>query len=193
LLLSICGGLHRVIRRGPTNSTSDFDPNFFEPLSSYVQGSLGSLCEIDRIAARYLDNRGEQLKGLADIRAEVARTGGNVAFCIDPNDASDALPIAKTLEAAGVYFVTWWSKPADVKAWDYPHWVAHIAMKRFVRKLRTAQPERIWRFRTVREARGNRNMKCGCARFDRHNLPQNSSFNCARSKSMTSEFVFAQE
>ena len=67
-------------------------------------------------------------KGLTDIRAEVARTGGNVAFCIDPNDASDALPIAKTLETAGVYFVTWWSKPADVKAWDYPHWVAHIAM-----------------------------------------------------------------
>ena len=67
-------------------------------------------------------------KGLADIRAEVARTGGNVAFCIDPNDSSDALPIAKTLEAAGVYFVTWWSKPVDVKAWDYPHWVAHIAM-----------------------------------------------------------------
>ena len=29
-----------------------------------------------------------------------------MANCIDPNDASDALPIAKTLEAAGVYFVT---------------------------------------------------------------------------------------
>jgi ribose transport system substrate-binding protein len=67
-------------------------------------------------------------KGMTDIRAEVARTGGNVAFCIDPNDAADAVPIAKTLEAAGVYFVTWWSKPADVKAWDYPHWIAHIAM-----------------------------------------------------------------
>jgi ribose transport system substrate-binding protein len=67
-------------------------------------------------------------KGLTDIRAEVARTAGNVVFCIDPNDASDALPIAKTLEAAGVYFVTWWSKPADVKVWDYPHWIAHIAM-----------------------------------------------------------------
>lgn len=67
-------------------------------------------------------------KGLTDIRAEVARTAGNVVFCIDPNDASDALPIAKTLEAASVYFVTWWSKPADVKVWDYPHWIAHIAM-----------------------------------------------------------------
>jgi ribose transport system substrate-binding protein len=50
-----------------------------------------------------------------------------VAFYIDPNDASDALPIAKTLEAARVYFVTWWSKPADVKVWDYPHWIAHIS------------------------------------------------------------------
>ncbi len=66
-------------------------------------------------------------KGLTDIKAEVARTGANVAFYIDPNDASDALPIAKTLEAAGVYFVTWWSKPADVKVWDYPHWIAHIS------------------------------------------------------------------
>src|SRR3984885_9271323 len=57
-------------------------------------------------------------KGLTDIKAEVARTGGNVAFFIDPNDASDALPIAKTLEAAAIYFVTWWSKSADVKVWD---------------------------------------------------------------------------
>ena len=66
-------------------------------------------------------------KGLTDIKAEVARSGGNVAFYIDPNDAADAVPIAKTLDAAGVYFVTWWSKPADVKVWDYPHWIAHIS------------------------------------------------------------------
>jgi ribose transport system substrate-binding protein len=66
-------------------------------------------------------------KGLTDIKAEVARTGGNVVFYIDPNDASDAVPIAKTLEAAGVYFVTWWSKPTDVKVWNYPHWISHIS------------------------------------------------------------------
>jgi len=52
-------------------------------------------------------------KGLTDIKSEVARRGGNVAFFVDPNDASDAVPIAKTLEPAGVYFVTWWSKPAS--------------------------------------------------------------------------------
>jgi ribose transport system substrate-binding protein len=41
-------------------------------------------------------------KGLTDIKAEVARTGANVAFFIDPNDAADAVPIAKTLDPAGV-------------------------------------------------------------------------------------------
>src|ERR1700677_2460188 len=66
-------------------------------------------------------------KGLTDIKAEVARTGGNVAVYIDPHDAAYAVPIAKTLDAAVVYFVTWWSKPADVKVWDYPHWIAHIS------------------------------------------------------------------
>jgi len=77
-------------------------------------------------------------KGLTDIKSEVARTGGNVAFFIDPNDASDALPIAKTLEAAGVYFVTWWSKPADVKVWDYPHWIAHVSFDGFAAGTYTA-------------------------------------------------------
>jgi ABC-type sugar transport system substrate-binding protein len=33
----------------------------------------------------------------------------------------------KALEAAGVYYVSWWDKPENAKAWDYPHGVAHIA------------------------------------------------------------------
>jgi ribose transport system substrate-binding protein len=65
-------------------------------------------------------------KGLTDIKAEIARTGANVAFYVDPNDAADAVSIAKTMEAAGVYWVSWWSKPADVKVWDYPHWICHV-------------------------------------------------------------------
>ena len=80
-----------------------------------------------RLPLDVLTTEANSQKGLTDIKAEVARTGGNVAFFIDPNDAADALPIARTLESAGVYFVTWWSKPADVKVWDYPHWVAHIS------------------------------------------------------------------
>ncbi|MBV8967786.1 MAG: sugar ABC transporter substrate-binding protein [Verrucomicrobia bacterium] len=74
-----------------------------------------------------LTTEANSAKGLTDIKAEVARTGANVAFYIDPNDAADCVPIAKTLDAAGVYFVTWWSKPAEVKVWDYPHWIAHIS------------------------------------------------------------------
>jgi ribose transport system substrate-binding protein len=74
-----------------------------------------------------LTTEANSAKGLTDIKAELARTGGNVAFFVDPNDASDAVPIAKTLDAAGVYFATWWSKPPEVKVWDYPHWVAHVS------------------------------------------------------------------
>ena len=59
-------------------------------------------------------------KGLTDIRSEVACTSGIVVVFIDPNVATEDVAIAKILEQAGVYFVTWWNKPADVKVWDYP-------------------------------------------------------------------------
>lgn len=65
-------------------------------------------------------------KGIADIKAQVAKTGGNMVLNLDPNQAPDVVPIAKILESAGVYWVNWWNKPDDVKVWDYPHWVAHI-------------------------------------------------------------------
>ncbi len=77
-------------------------------------------------------------KGLTDIKAEIARTGGNVAFYVDPNDAADAVSIAKTMEAAGVYWVSWWSKPAEVKVWDYPHWVCHVTFDGFPAAVFTA-------------------------------------------------------
>lgn len=65
-------------------------------------------------------------KQLNDIKALVAKTGGNVVFNIDPNQSPDVVPLAKALEDAGVYFVTWWNKPDEMKVWDYDHWVAHI-------------------------------------------------------------------
>ena len=66
-------------------------------------------------------------KGLTDIKAEVAKTGANVVFFIDPNQETDDVAIAQILDQAGVYFVTWWNKPADVKVWNYKHWVAHVS------------------------------------------------------------------
>ena len=70
---------------------------------------------------------GSSEKQLNDIKALVAKAGSNAVFCIDPNESPNIIPIAKALEAAGVYYVSWWNKPDDVKAWQYPHWVAHIA------------------------------------------------------------------
>jgi ribose transport system substrate-binding protein len=74
-----------------------------------------------------LVSNGDSQKELSDIKAEVARTGGNVVFYIDPNQETDDVAIARILDPAHVYFVTWWNKPADVKVWDYPYWVAHIS------------------------------------------------------------------
>jgi len=70
---------------------------------------------------------GSSEKQLNDIKALVAKTGGNVAFMVDPNEAPNVVPIGKALEDAGVYWVSWWNKPADVNVWDYDTWVSHIA------------------------------------------------------------------
>jgi ribose transport system substrate-binding protein len=70
---------------------------------------------------------GSSEKQLNDIKALIAKAGKDAVFCIDPNESPNVIPIAKALEAAGVYYVTWWNKPENVKAWEHPHWVAHIA------------------------------------------------------------------
>jgi ribose transport system substrate-binding protein len=73
-----------------------------------------------------LSTEANSQKGIADVKAEVAKTGGNMVLSIDPNQAPDVVPIAKILEDAKVYWVNWWNKPDDVKVWDYKYWVAHI-------------------------------------------------------------------
>ena len=70
---------------------------------------------------------GSSEKQLNDIKALIAKAGKNAVFCIDPNESPNVIPIAKACEAAGVYFVTYWNKPGNVKVSDYPHWVAHIS------------------------------------------------------------------
>jgi ribose transport system substrate-binding protein len=74
-----------------------------------------------------LSSEGNSQKQFADLRAEIAKTGGNMVVSVDPNEAPDVVPIAKMLEAAGAYWVNWWNKPPDVKVQEYPHWVSHIA------------------------------------------------------------------
>ncbi len=70
---------------------------------------------------------GSSEKQVNDINSLVARTNGDVVFMIDPNEATDIVPIAMALEQAGVYYATWWNKPDEMKVWDYPHWVSHMS------------------------------------------------------------------
>jgi ribose transport system substrate-binding protein len=73
-----------------------------------------------------LTSEANSQKQFADLRAEIAKTGGNMVASVDPNEAPDVVPIAKMLEDAGAYWVNWWNKPPDVKVMDYKYWVAHI-------------------------------------------------------------------
>ena len=70
-------------------------------------------------------------KQLADVKAAIARTGGYAVFFVYFSDPAAAASIAATLEQAGVYWVSGGPKPPDLKAWDFPHWVAHIAYDGF--------------------------------------------------------------
>jgi ribose transport system substrate-binding protein len=74
-----------------------------------------------------LSSEGNSQKQFGDLKAEIAKTGGNMVVNVDPNEGPDVVPIAKMLEDAGVYWVNWWNKPDDVKVQTYPHWVAHAA------------------------------------------------------------------
>src|ERR1700730_5917986 len=48
-----------------------------------------------------LSTEADSQKGISDIRAEVAKTGGNLVLNLDPNQSPDVVPIAKILEDAG--------------------------------------------------------------------------------------------
>jgi ribose transport system substrate-binding protein len=62
------------------------------------------------------------------LRALIARAGnGNVIFNVDPNEASDALPIARLCERSRCYFVTSWNKADDLHPWDFKYWVSHMS------------------------------------------------------------------
>jgi ribose transport system substrate-binding protein len=75
-----------------------------------------------------LVTEGNSEKGVSDIRAILAKTGGNCVINVDPNDAPDARPIVEACKEAGAYVVTQWNKPADLHPWDFdPNYVAHIS------------------------------------------------------------------
>lgn len=75
-----------------------------------------------------LVTEGDSEKGVADIKAIIAKTGGNMVLNVDPNESPDARPIVDACDAAGVYVVTQWNKPDDLHPWDHdPNYVSHIS------------------------------------------------------------------
>ncbi|MFM9107308.1 MAG: sugar ABC transporter substrate-binding protein [Chloroflexota bacterium] len=70
---------------------------------------------------------GDSQKGVAAIKAVLAKYGSNCVVNIDPNASPDAVPIVKAVQDAGAWIVTHWNKPPDLHPWDYSQWVAHIA------------------------------------------------------------------
>lgn len=82
------------------------------------------------VGAEYvtLVTEGNSEKCVSDIKAIIAKTGGNCVLNVDPNDSPDARPIVEAAKAAGAYVVTQWNKPADLHPWDFdPNYVAHIS------------------------------------------------------------------
>ena len=57
------------------------------------------------VGAEYvtLVTEGNSEKGIADIRAIIQKTGGNMVLNVDPNDAPDGRPIVDACTKAGVY------------------------------------------------------------------------------------------
>src|SRR6202011_4142501 len=75
-----------------------------------------------------LVTEGNSEKGIADIKAILAKTNGNCVINVDPNDSPDARPIVQACKDAGAYVVTQWNKPNDLHPWDFnPNYVAHIS------------------------------------------------------------------
>lgn len=74
-----------------------------------------------------LVSEGNSEKGIADIKAMLAKTGGNMVLNSDPNDTPDARPIVEATVGAGAFVVTQWNKPADLHPKDFtPNYVSHI-------------------------------------------------------------------
>jgi ribose transport system substrate-binding protein len=74
-----------------------------------------------------LVSEGNSEKGITDIRAMLAKTGGNMVLNSDPNDTPDARPIVESCVKAGAYVVTQWNKPSDLHPKDFnPNYVSHI-------------------------------------------------------------------
>jgi ribose transport system substrate-binding protein len=75
----------------------------------------------------HLVYEGSSERMLADVRALLNRTGGNVALAINPNDSPDARAVVEAVAEAGGYVSTLWNKTDDLHPWDFgDNYVSHM-------------------------------------------------------------------
>lgn len=76
----------------------------------------------------HLINEGSSEKSLADVKALLSKTNGDLALAIDTNDAPNARPVVEACAAAGAYVSTLWNKTDDLHPWDFgDNYVSHMS------------------------------------------------------------------
>ena len=74
-----------------------------------------------------LINEGSSEKSLADIKALLDKTDGNLALAADTNDAPNCRPVVEAVAAKKAYISTIWNKTDDIHPWDFgDNWVSHM-------------------------------------------------------------------
>ena len=131
-LLGAAGAFPAIITRPGFAQDKPTVVNSIRSLSNpyHATWNNGGAAFAKSVGAEYvtLVTEGNSEKGIADIKAILAKTGGNCVINVDPNDSPDARPIVEAAKAAGAYVVTQWNKPADLHPWDFdPNYVAHIS------------------------------------------------------------------
>lgn len=76
----------------------------------------------------HLINEGSSEKSLADVKALLSKTNGDLALAIDTNDAPNARPVVEACVEAGAYVSTLWNKTDDLHPWDFgDNYVSHMS------------------------------------------------------------------
>ncbi len=76
----------------------------------------------------HLINEGSSEKSLADVKAILSKTNGELALAIDTNDAPNARPVVEAVAGAGGYVSTLWNKTDDLHPWDFgDNYVSHMS------------------------------------------------------------------
>ena len=121
-------GMARAAYSDPTiawsyrNRTNPYWNEIVSGGEAFVE-SLGKLKD----ELTHLINEGSSEKSLADVKALLAKTNGELALAIDTNDAPNCRPVVEAVAEANGYVSTIWNKTDDLHPWDFgDNYVSHM-------------------------------------------------------------------